>query len=101
MSLDRNELARPGQPWWRHGMVWLVIGGPAVVVVAAFATLAIAIAYPDPVLPTASHAADDAHTPAVQARNHVNSGPKLAPLASPEGGGGRLGRPPAGQPPQP
>lgn len=98
--LTRDELARPAQPWWRHGMVWLVIGGPAVVVVAAFATLAIAIAYPDPVLPTSSQAADDAHTPAVQARNHVISGPKLAPLVPPEGSAGHLGRPGAGQPPR-
>jgi uncharacterized protein len=51
-------------PWWRHGMVWLVIAGPAVVVVAGFATLAIAIAHPDPVLSTLGT------TPAVQARNH-------------------------------
>ena len=55
-------------PWWRHRMMWLVIGGPAAVVVASFATLAIAIAYPDPVLSTSSGAAD---TPAVQARNHA------------------------------
>jgi hypothetical protein len=54
------------RPWWRQGMVWLVIGGPAVVVVAGFATLAIAIAHPDPVLPTSD-------TPAVQARNHAAS----------------------------
>ncbi len=46
-------------------MVWLVISGPAVVVVAGFATLAIAIAYPDPVLSTVTA------TPAVQARNHA------------------------------
>jgi uncharacterized protein len=52
-------------PWWRHGMVWLVISGPAAVVVAGFATLAIAIAYPDPVLSTTGA------TPAVQARNHA------------------------------
>ena len=51
-------------PWWRHGMVWLVIAGPAAVIVAGFATLAIALAYPDPVLPTSA-------TPAVQARNHI------------------------------
>ena len=49
-------------PWWRHGMVWLVISGPAVVVVASFATLVLALAYPDPVL----HTTD---VPAVQARN--------------------------------
>jgi uncharacterized protein len=53
--------------WWRHGMVWLVIGGPAAVVVAGFATLAIATANPDPVLSTT------AATPAVQARNHAAS----------------------------
>jgi hypothetical protein len=46
-------------------MVWLVISGPAAVVVAGFVTLAIAIAFPDPVLSTASA------TPAVQARNHA------------------------------
>jgi len=51
-------------PWWRHGMVWLVISGPAAVIVAGFATLFIAIAYPDPVLPTIA-------APAVQARNHA------------------------------
>jgi hypothetical protein len=51
-------------PWWRHGMVWLVIAGPAAVVIAGFATLAIALASPDPVLATTD-------TPAVQARNHA------------------------------
>ena len=29
---ERND---PAQPWWRVGMVWLVIGGPLVVVVAS------------------------------------------------------------------
>ena len=40
------------QPWWSFGMVWMVIAGPAVVVVAAFVTLYLAITIPDPVLPT-------------------------------------------------
>jgi uncharacterized protein len=69
MTMDRNT-PTPEAPWYRHGMVWLVIGGPAAVVVAGFATLAIAIAHPDPVLPTVS-AVDDAGAPAVQARNHA------------------------------
>jgi uncharacterized protein len=81
-------------PWWHHGMVWLVISGPAAVIVAGFATLAIAIAYPDPVLSTSSA------TPAVQARNHANSGFLRAPPASPEGGFGRLQRPGAGPTPK-
>ena len=29
-------------PWWRFGMVWFVFAGPALVVVAGFATMAIA-----------------------------------------------------------
>jgi len=37
-------------PWWKFGHVWLVISGPAIVVVAGFATLWIAIARPDPVV---------------------------------------------------
>ena len=57
-------------PWWRVPFVWMVIGGPLTVVVAGFATLAIAIAYPDPVIvaPATANAADQ---PAVQARNHA------------------------------
>lgn len=38
------------KPWWRYGYVWMVIGGPAAVVVAGFYTLWLAISMPDPVL---------------------------------------------------
>lgn len=38
------------QPWWRYGHLWLVIAGPAVVVVAAFITLWLAVTRPDPVI---------------------------------------------------
>lgn len=37
-------------PWWKFGHVWLVISGPAIVVVAGFTTLWIALAIPDPVV---------------------------------------------------
>lgn len=36
----RAVVASP--PWWRFGMVWFVFSGPALVVVASFATMAIA-----------------------------------------------------------
>ncbi len=60
----------PVSPWWRYRMVWLVLGGPLIVVVASFATLYLAITRPDPVLPAL---ADTSHAsqPAVQARNHA------------------------------
>jgi hypothetical protein len=57
-------------PWWRLPIVWMVIGGPAVVVVASFATLALALRYPDPVI-KAPATASTAEMPAVQARNHA------------------------------
>jgi len=61
----------PSSPaWWRFPMVWLVIGGPAVVVVASFITLALAILNPDPVLST-SGAKSKSEQPAVQGRNHA------------------------------
>jgi hypothetical protein len=72
------------QPWWSFGMVWMVIAGPAVVVVAAFVTLYLAITIPDPVLPTEAlnprNAMENqgkleaAMAPAMQARNHASTG---------------------------
>ena len=48
--------------WWQFPLVWLVISGPAIVVVAAFATLAIAIIHPDPEVGAGAQAASSAHT---------------------------------------
>ncbi len=62
---------RPSMPWWRVRVMWLVVGGPLAVVVAAFVTLALALMHPDPVLDHGAKTASDA--PAVQARNHAAS----------------------------
>lgn len=73
--------ALPAKPWWSFGMVWLIIAGPAIVVVAAFITLYLAITIPDPVLPTEAlnprnaienqSKLEEAMAPAMQARNHA------------------------------
>jgi hypothetical protein len=67
--------AAPADVWWRLPIVWMVIGGPAVVVVASFATLALAIRYPDPVLTESAvsngQKTSSSELPAVQARNHA------------------------------
>ena len=75
-----NAVTRPVPtplPWWRFGIVWLVFGGPAVVVVAACVTGFIAMRNADPVLPEYEHPtqAPSAHAtaPAELARNHVAS----------------------------
>ncbi|MFM2054108.1 MAG: hypothetical protein RL456_2145 [Pseudomonadota bacterium] len=62
-------------PWWRHRMLWLVIGGPLVVVVASFVTLGLALRHPDPVIePAATSATDASQVPAMQGRNHAATG---------------------------
>ncbi len=58
-------------PWWKTPFMWLVVGGPLTVVVAGFATLAIAITHPDPVLQPAAAVSSKSEMPAVQARNHA------------------------------
>jgi uncharacterized protein len=65
-----NTKVTAGTPavWWRLPIVWMVIGGPALVVVASFVTLSLAIRHPDPVLGTA---ASKSEQPAVQGRNHA------------------------------
>jgi hypothetical protein len=76
---------KPGQAWYREPMMWLVLGGPLVVVVASVITYALAAGQPDPVIER--DAATEAERvgkeltpeqresllPAVKARNHVAS----------------------------
>ena len=82
-------------PWWRYPHMWLVVGGPAVVVVAGFVTLYLAVSHPDPVYTdapranrTAQQPADEVGAtavPALQARNHAatGGGPPQQPPADP------------------
>lgn len=78
--------AAAGTSAWRQPMVWLVVAGPAIVVVASFITLALAIIHPDPPLvlrPASAQSADDVAdvragagdpVPALIARNHAATG---------------------------
>jgi uncharacterized protein len=72
---DVNSQSQP-TPWWRVGMVWLVVGGPLVVVVAAVVTAVIAVRGADVVITETQSARDvpqapTGQTPALQARNHA------------------------------
>ena len=87
----------PGAPWWRHGHVWMIIAGPALVVLASIVTVVIAVGRPDPVvaedyyrrgieinktLPAGGQPGAKALMPALQARNHAASpAPGAAPQA--------------------
>lgn len=65
--------AQAGQSWWRQPMMWLVVGGPAVVVIAAIVTAVIAVRGADPVLDT--RADRQAERPAHEGRNHAATPP--------------------------
>jgi len=73
---DIDPHARNAAPWWRFGIVWFALAGPALVVVASFATLAIAVAHADRAIPEVPAATTNAGraaptAPALQARNHA------------------------------
>lgn len=69
--------------WWKSGFAWLVLAGPAAVVVASLITVYIAVNGQDPVL---SHEENDTKLnasnieqknslePAIRARNHAATG---------------------------
>ena len=74
MSANEASPPTPAPPWWRVGMVWLVVGGPLAVVVASLVTVTIAYVGAEEVLtqPTKQISTDDAaRLPAMQGRNHV------------------------------
>jgi hypothetical protein len=58
-------------PWWRVPTLWLVIAGPALVVMASITTAVVAWRGGDQPLPTVSAPKADTMTPATQARNHA------------------------------
>jgi hypothetical protein len=64
--MKNSDNTYPRLPWWRVPMVWLVIAGPAVVVLAGIATTVIAVRGADPDVRVSARA-----QPAVQARNHA------------------------------
>lgn len=79
-SQPRGSAAAPERaaPWWRFGIVWFALGGPAAVVVAGFVTMAIAFngadpAVPEVQVPVVRTLAATARTtaPALQIRNHA------------------------------
>lgn len=80
------------RPWWSYGHVWMVIAGPAAVVVAGITTAVIAVRNPDPVTDQnyyrhglevnrtlAAQKGVRAMMPAMQGRNHAATPPADAP----------------------
>ncbi|WP_431276679.1 FixH family protein [Variovorax ureilyticus] len=80
MNAANENDAVASQPWWRFPLLWMVLAGPAVVVVASFVTLWLAIRSPDPVVAEDYYRrgieinktlADKKLMPAMTGRNHA------------------------------
>ena len=79
--MNEQAAAFPQQePWWRFPLLWMVIAGPSLVVVASFVTLWLALHTPDPVLTPDYYRkgieinktlADKKLMPALAGRNHA------------------------------
>lgn len=92
VSMNMNTAANPlTTPWWKFGYVWLIVLGPAVVIVAGFYTLWLAVSIPDPVidnnyyrkgveinktLNSQPHDTGKNLAPALSDRNHAATPPK-------------------------
>lgn len=63
----------PSVAWWRVPQMWLVVGGPLIVVLASLALVYIAVTHADPVLDKAAFERDRAAASALQgqARNEA------------------------------
>jgi len=87
MTNPKQMPSTHSSPWWKHGHVWLVISGPAIVVVASFVTFYLAASGQDPVLDENYYRKglelnktlpgnSSSLAPATQARNHAATGVK-------------------------
>ena len=94
MSQVQSKQAVSSGPWWKFGHVWLVLAGPAVVVVAGIITVVIAARGADPIVDPNYYQTgskineqlrnpDKSHAPAHAVRNHAATPnedlPNLAP----------------------
>ena len=72
--------------WWKNGYVWLILGGPFIVVIASFVTYYLAVSRPDAVIDNyyqkgveinkTLNEERDAMAPSTQARNNAQTGIK-------------------------
>ncbi|MDI1244143.1 MAG: FixH family protein [Rhodoferax sp.] len=82
-----NRAENSNAPWWKHGFVWMVIAGPAIVVVAGFVTLYLAISRPNEIVSDDSYLQarqsdqsiearrkESSTAPAMLGRNHAATG---------------------------
>lgn len=81
MTSQTTAPAAPIQPvaWWRVPQMWLVVGGPAAVVVASLITVFIAVKYGDPVLDKVEYERSFESAKSLQGQERIDALIKLQP----------------------
>ncbi|MDD2808902.1 FixH family protein [Rhodoferax sp.] len=87
MSISTEAINHSSAPWWKHGFVWMVIAGPAIVVVASFVTYYLATSRPNEIVSNDAYKPqrqsdqsiearrkESGEAPALQGRNHATTG---------------------------
>lgn len=85
-NVDTSMQVTEQKHWYQNPYVWMIIGGPSLVIMASFITLYLAIKNPDPAIDDyyrkgieinkTLDAENEAMAPAIQARNHAQTGLK-------------------------
>lgn len=68
-----KSIGTSSEPWWKHGFVWMVIAGPAIVVVAGFVTLYLAMSRPNEIINDDSYQPSRQSDQSIEARRRQSS----------------------------
>lgn len=79
MNTQTQMNGQDTKQWWKYGYVWLILGGPIIVIIASFITLNLALKTPDPVVDDYYRKGSEINKrletkellPAVEGRNHA------------------------------
>lgn len=79
MSAIPGSVVRPSTPWWKVPHMWMVVGGPVLVIIAGLVTVVIAVKNPDPVLNKSDYERDLAAAQRLEGQAKVDAVAKLQP----------------------
>ncbi len=79
MNPPSSSATVPAVSWWRVPQMWLVVGGPLVVVIASLVTAFIAVNHADPVLDKAAFERDRETALALEGQARANALIKMQP----------------------
>lgn len=79
MNPPSSSATVPVVSWWRVPQMWLVVGGPLVVVIASLVTAFIAVNHADPVLDKAAFERDRETALALEGQARANALIKMQP----------------------